>query len=156
MSYTIEVYYTDNGREYTGSPGAHVFMTTCWEAEIEQSLPDQRRTPRTNETSIGPSRQSWRSSTCAFVPCGEGAERRHSSRVFTRRMSPRRFVNWYNWVEPHKGIENLTRGEELLEYFTSRNCKQHSGFLPDWSSHAALLSGVRSFSPPTAERTVLR
>ena len=29
----------------------------------------------------------------------------------------RRFVNWYNWVKPHKGIGNLTSGEKLLEYF---------------------------------------
>ena len=34
-----------------------------------------------------------------------------------RKNELRRFVNYYNWVMPHKGIDGLTPGETLLEYF---------------------------------------
>jgi len=34
-----------------------------------------------------------------------------------RKNELKRFVNYYNWVKPHKGIDGLTPGEKLLTYF---------------------------------------
>lgn len=34
-----------------------------------------------------------------------------------RNRSMMRFVNFYNTVKPHKGIDNLTPYEKLIEYF---------------------------------------
>ena len=45
--YTIEQYYTDNGKEYRGDPAHHAFMTLCGEHRIEQRF-TKVKTPRTN------------------------------------------------------------------------------------------------------------
>ena len=34
-----------------------------------------------------------------------------------RKNELKRFVNYYNWVKPHKGIDGLTPGEKLIGYF---------------------------------------
>jgi transposase InsO family protein len=39
-----------------------------------------------------------------------------------RRTQLRRFLNFYNTVKPHKGIDNLTPYEKVEIYFN--NCKQ--------------------------------
>ena len=50
----------------------------------------------------------------------------HSKEYFNstedRRTQLRRFLNFYNTVKPHKGIDNLTRYEKLEIYLN--NCKQ--------------------------------
>ena len=40
-----------------------------------------------------------------------------------RKNKLKKFVKWYNWVKPHKGIGDLTLGDKLSEFFTPRNCK---------------------------------
>jgi len=45
--YTIEHYYTDNGKEYQGDPRHHAFMLLCAEHGIEQCF-TRVRTTRTN------------------------------------------------------------------------------------------------------------
>jgi transposase InsO family protein len=34
-----------------------------------------------------------------------------------RKNELKRFVNYYNWVKPHKGIDGMTPGEKLIDYF---------------------------------------
>jgi len=45
--YTIEQYYTDNGKEYRGDPEHHAFMTLCRDERIEQRF-TKVKTPKTN------------------------------------------------------------------------------------------------------------
>jgi len=45
--YTIEQYYTDNGKEYKGDPRHHRVMLLCAQYGIEQRF-TRVRTPRTN------------------------------------------------------------------------------------------------------------
>ena len=45
--YTIEQFYTDNGREYRGIPDHHEFMKLCKEHKIEQKF-TRVRNPKTN------------------------------------------------------------------------------------------------------------
>jgi transposase InsO family protein len=45
--YTIEQYYTDNGKEYKGDPKHHAFMKLCAENQIEQRF-TRVRNPKTN------------------------------------------------------------------------------------------------------------
>jgi len=106
VPYTIEVWYTDNGKEYKGDPGSHVFMVGCSEAKIEQGF-TRPKTPRTNgkaERVIRTIMEQWHEKT-------EFQSSAH------RKNELRRFVNYYNWVKPHKGIDGMTPGEKLLEYF---------------------------------------
>jgi len=46
-SYTIEQFYSDNGKEYRGNPEHHAFMALCREHRIEQRF-TKVKTPRTN------------------------------------------------------------------------------------------------------------
>ena len=105
VPYTIEVWYTDNGKEYKGDPGSHVFMVGCSEAKIEQGF-TRPKTPRTNgkaERVIRTIMERWHEKT-------EFQSSAH------RKNELRRFVNYYNWVKPHQGIDGMTPGEKLLEY----------------------------------------
>lgn len=104
--YTIETWYTDNGTEYKGNPRKHEFMRLCGENSIGQSF-TRPRTPRTNgkaERVIKTIQEMWLKKT------------RFTSRVH-RKQELVRFVNWYNTVKPHKGINNLTPMEQLINYF---------------------------------------
>lgn len=56
--YTIEQYYTDNGKEYRGDPKHHAFMTLCREQKIEQ-LFTKVKTPRTNGKAERVIKPSW-------------------------------------------------------------------------------------------------
>jgi transposase InsO family protein len=105
-AYTIEEYYTDNGKEYRGDPTHHAFMVTCQQNSIEQRF-TKVKTPRTNgkaERALRTIMEMW-----------------HHKTKFTssahRKTELNRFVNFYNTVKPHKGIEGLTPMEKLLEYF---------------------------------------
>lgn len=105
-AYTIEVYYTDNGKEYRGNLESHAFMKACREFGIEQRF-TKVRTPRTNgkaERVIRTLMEMWHRKI-------EFKSRAH------RKTELIRFVNWYNTVKPHKGIENRTPMERLIEYF---------------------------------------
>ena len=104
--YTIETWYTDNGKAYKGNPKQHSFMKLCHENKIEQSF-TKVKTPRTNgkaERVIRTLMDMWCRKT------------RFKSRVH-RKQELIRFINYYNTVKPHKGINNLTPMEKLINYF---------------------------------------
>lgn len=104
--YTIEQWYTDHGREWEGSPKPHAFMKLARKNRIEQRF-TKVKTPRTNgkaERVIRTLKQLWLRKT------------RFTSRVH-RQQELIRFVNWYNTVKPHKGIDNMTPLEKLTQYF---------------------------------------
>ena len=103
--YTIETVYSDNGLEYRGGKD-HAFMGLCKEYQIEQRF-TKVRTPQTNgkaERVIRTLMEMWHEKTV------------FKSRAH-RKMELIRFVNWYNTVKPHKGIENRTPMEQLINYF---------------------------------------
>jgi transposase InsO family protein len=105
-AYTIETVYTDNGREYKGDPKIHSFMLGCQESSIEQKF-TRPKTPRTNgkaERVIRTLMAMWHDKT----KFNSSAHRKNELK---------RFVNYYNWVKPHKGIDGMTPGEKLIDYF---------------------------------------
>ena len=104
--YTIETWYTDNGTEYKGNPKKHAFAKLCLENKIEQRF-TRIKTPKTNgkaERVIRTLLDMWCRKT------------KFKSRVH-RKQELIRFVNYYNTVKPHKGINNLTPMEKLINYF---------------------------------------
>lgn len=104
--YTIERLLTDNGTEYKGRYGEHLFMRTAGEAGIKQSF-TKVHCPQTNgkaERVIRTLMEGW-SNTEYFTTHRQ------------RKQSLQRYVNYYNCVKPHKGIDNQTPLERLCEYF---------------------------------------
>lgn len=104
-SYTIEVAYSDNGKEYKGKE-THAFVETCRAYDIKQKFTKVKR-PQTNgkaERVIRTLMEMWHNKT-------------HFKNRAHRLKELKRFVNWYNTVKPHKGIAGLTPEEKLLEYF---------------------------------------
>jgi len=74
-------------------------MKSCLANSIEQRF-TRVRTPRTNgktERVIKTIMDMWHKKT--------------------RKTELTRFINYYNGVRPHKGIDGLTPEEKLLEYF---------------------------------------
>jgi len=107
--YTIEQVYSDNGTEYKGREG-HAFREKCAENKIEQRF-TRVKTHRTNgkaERVIRTLMEMW-----------------HDRETFNSRAhrstSLRRFINYYNTVKPHKGIDNLTPTELLINCFFPDN-----------------------------------
>jgi transposase InsO family protein len=103
--YTIEIAYTDNGTEYKGTTD-HEFVKACRQYKINQKFTRVAR-PQTNgkaERVIRTILEMW-----------------HDKTIFAseeqRRTELRRFLNFYNTVKPHKGIDNLTPYEKLERYF---------------------------------------
>jgi len=110
-AYTIEYTYSDNGKEYKGKPD-HAFVHLCAENGIGQRF-TRVKTPRTNgkaERVIRTLMEMW-----------------HNKSIFRSRTHRQqeliRFVNFYNAVKPHKGIDGLTPHEKLTEYFYSTSIK---------------------------------
>src|SRR3989338_8168138 len=104
--YTLEVWYTDNGTEYKGNPNEHELMKLCQTNGIKQ-LFTRPRTPRTNgkaERVIKTIQEMWLGKT------------KFKNRK-NRRQKLIRFVNYYNTVKPHKGINSRTPLEQLTDYF---------------------------------------
>jgi len=104
--YTIETYYTDNGKEYRGDHGHHAFMTLCRDNKIEQRF-TKVKNPKTNgkaERVIKTIMELWHQKT-------------HFSSSAHRQNELKRFINYYNGVKPHKGIGGLTPEEKLIQYF---------------------------------------
>jgi transposase InsO family protein len=104
--YTIEQAYSDNGTEYRGNPKQHAFAKLCANNKIEQRFTKVRR-PRTNgkaERVIRTLIEMWHSKT------------RFKNRN-QRKLELIRFVNYYNTVKPHKGINGQTPFEKLINYF---------------------------------------
>jgi transposase InsO family protein len=103
--YEIECVYSDNGKEYCGGQ-AHEFVQACQAYGIGQKFTRLGR-PQTNgkaERVIRTLMDMWHS------------QERFTSRT-QRHTSLVRFVNYYNTVKPHKGIDNKTPYEKLIEYF---------------------------------------
>ena len=103
--YTIEYAYSDNGKEFKGT-NQHAFVKTCSELDIGQKFTRINR-PQTNgkaERVIRTLMEMW-----------------HQQEMFrnrnNRNISLQRFINFYNTVKPHKGIDNMTPYEKLIEYF---------------------------------------
>jgi len=104
--YTIEQFYSDNGKEYRGDPTHHAFMKLCLENNIEQRF-TRVKTPRTNgkaERVIRTIMELWHDKTRFCSPAH-------------RKTELKRFINFYNGVKPHKEIDGLTPEEKLLQYF---------------------------------------
>lgn len=104
--YTIEQIYSDNGTEYKGNEDKHEFMLLCKENKIEQRFTKVKH-PWTNgkaERVIRTLIEMWHDKT-------EFKNREHRKKELIR------FVNYYNTVKPHKGIDNLTPMEKLINYF---------------------------------------
>lgn len=103
--YSIETAYSDNGTEYRGKPD-HEFVKTCRENRIGQRFTKVKR-PQTNgkaERVIRTIMEMWHNRI-------EFKSRDHRKKELIR------FINFYNTVKPHKGIDNLTPHEKLIEYF---------------------------------------
>ena len=104
--YSIEICYTDNGTEYKGNPETHAFAKLCQENKIGQRF-TRVKTPRTNgkaERVIRTIMDMWHKKT-------KFKSKQHRKTEFIR------FINYYNTVKPHKGIDSLTPLEKLIEYF---------------------------------------
>lgn len=125
--YTIEKTLTDNGTEYRGRYGEHLFMKTCGEAGIKQRFTRVKH-PQTNgkaERVIRTLMEGWHSKDIELFTSRE-----------ERAKALARFVNYYNGVRPHKGIDKATPLERLCEYFyqyerptkVTRKVKQRSVF----------------------------
>lgn len=104
-AYTMEQSYSDNGKEYRGNQD-HAFAKLCRENKIEQRF-TKVKTPRTNgkaERVIRTLMEMWHNKI-------EFKNRNH------RKIELIRFVNYYNNVKPHRGIDNQTPMEKLINYF---------------------------------------
>lgn len=103
--YIIEQAYSDNGTEYKGNE-QHAFGKLCKKNGIEQRFTKVKH-PWTNgkaERVIRTLMEMWHSKT-------EFKNRNH------RRLELIRFVNYYNTVKTHKGIDENTPMEKLISYF---------------------------------------
>lgn len=103
--YTIECAYSDNGREFKGNAD-HAFVATCTLYGIGQKFTRPAR-PQTNgkaEPVIRTIMEMW-------------YDRQDFLDREDRKRSLARFVNFYNTVKPHKGIDNQTPYERLQHYF---------------------------------------
>lgn len=104
--YTVEQAYSDNGLEYQGNQEHHAFMKLCQKNSIEQRFTKVKH-PYTNgkaERVIRTIMDMWHNKT-------EFKNRNH------RKTELIRFINFYNTVKPHKGIDNQTPIEKLINYF---------------------------------------
>lgn len=111
--YTIEQAYSDNGKEYKGNPENHAFAKLCKDNRIEQRF-TKVKTPRTNgkaERVIRTLMEMWHNKTTF-------KNRVHRNKELIR------FINYYNGVKPHKGINNQTPEERLIDYFYPDNLDQ--------------------------------
>lgn len=103
--YTIELVYSDNGKEYKGTD-SHAFVSACAQHGIAQKFTRVAR-PQTNgkaERVIRTLMEMW-----------------HEQHTFTntahRAIELNRFINFYNTVKPHKALNNATPYEILNAYF---------------------------------------
>ena len=103
--YVIECLYTDNGKEYKGTR-EHELMSYCEAVGIKKKYTRVKH-PQTN----GKAERGIRTLM----------EMRHSKEVFSsreqRRKSLKRFVNYYNAVKPHKGLNDSTPYEIIDEFY---------------------------------------
>jgi hypothetical protein len=103
--YTVECAYSDNGREFKGN-AEHAFVTTCQANQIRQKFTRPAR-PQTN----GKAERVIRTLMDMWYTQQNFSDRED------RKRSLGRFINFYNTVKPHKGINNQTPYELLQNYF---------------------------------------
>jgi len=106
--YTIECAYSDNGTEYKGSD-SHDFVSLCNAASIGQKFTRVKR-PQTN----GKAERVIRTLVDMWHTKHQFKDRKQ------RKASLLRFLNGYNTVKPHKGIDGMTPYEKLYEYFYAK------------------------------------
>ena len=114
--YTIEYTYSDNGKEYKGTD-KHEFVKTCNTLGIGQRFTRIKR-PQTN----GKAERV----ICTLMEMWHGQDQFRDRKQ--RQVSLLRFINFYNTVKPHKGINGMTPYEKLYDFFYGKNCKQRDGF----------------------------
>lgn len=105
--YTIEVLYSDNGTEYKGNED-HPLVTLCTNNHIQQKYTQPAR-PQTNgkaERVIRTLMEGWHNEI-------------FNSRE-ERKKQLARYLNYYNSVKPHKGIQSDTPYERLIKHFFGR------------------------------------
>jgi len=110
--YQIDCAYSDNGTEFKGTSD-HAFVTACRLHGIDQKFTRVNR-PQTNgkaERVIRALMDMWNHQ----ISFKDNADR-HIQLV--------RFINFYNTVKPHKGLNNATPYEILTAYFSQPLCKQ--------------------------------
>lgn len=103
--YTIEWAYSDNGTEYKGTQD-HAFVAMYKANGTGQKFTQARR-PQTNgkaEHVIKTLLETWHAET--IFPSRQD-----------RKLGLARFVNFYNTVKPHAGIDNMTPYEKLQTFF---------------------------------------
>lgn len=108
VPYTIECVYSDNGREYQGTL-EHAFVNLCRENKINQKFTKPAH-PQTNgkaERVIRTIMEMWH-------------ERERFTDRVDRQAKLRRFINFYNTVKPHKGLNGKTPYEILEFYFNQK------------------------------------
>lgn len=106
--YELDYIYSDNGKEYKGTHH-HAFVQVCCAHDIGQKFTRVSR-PQTNgkaERVIRTLMEMWHDKT-------EFKDSDH------RRLELNRFINFYNTVKPHKGINNRTPYEVLTAYFSTK------------------------------------
>lgn len=103
--YTIEYAYSDGGAGYRGSE-SHAFVKLCNQYGIGHKCTraSQSQTNSEAESVIRTIMEMWRDTGCF--------ENRQD-----RKTSLARFINFYNTVKPHKGINNQTPYKLLSNYF---------------------------------------
>lgn len=105
--YTVECIYSDNGREYKGT-SEHAFVAMCLTHKINQNF-TKPACPQTNgkaERVIRTLMEMWHNQE-EFMSSDD------------RKKKLKRFLNYYNTVKPHKGIDGLTPYEVLENYFNT-------------------------------------
>lgn len=104
VPYTIECVYSENEREYQGT-AEHAFVKLCLQNHINQKLTKPVR-PQTNGK--------------AERAISTLMEMRHERKTFIissdRQVKLRWFINFYNTIKPHKGLNGAT-SYEILEFY---------------------------------------
>lgn len=103
--YRIDKVYTDNWKEYKGS-NSHEFVKVCEENGITQGFTKVRR-PQTN----------WKAERFIRTLMEMWHQKNQFNSRKERRISLKRFVNWYNTVKPHKWINNSTPYEVIENFY---------------------------------------
>ena len=137
-AYKIECTYSDNGTEYKGKSD-HAFVSICSVNGISQRLTRPKR-PQTNgkaERVIRTLLEMW-------------YEREKFADRSERKRSLIRFVNYYNTVKPHKGIDGRTPFEQLivLGYAMSKERSDSAKRMPPYgAAHIFFLMICCNYSP---------